>query len=74
MRIDKSNRLMPLDCAGDMTTHGLLWAFKHYSIPSAFVEERIRAVTHSFGTQNDSNGNNCKLTLSSLRDLRILNL
>ncbi|KAJ5779486.1 hypothetical protein N7457_007206 [Penicillium paradoxum] len=50
---------LPLDHPGDKGKHGLLWAFRHYSVPSAFLDERLRSVTHSFGAQSDAHGNNC---------------
>lgn len=31
----------------------------YYSIPSAFVSERIQAVSHSFGTKQDPGGGEC---------------
>ncbi|KAL2812566.1 hypothetical protein BDW59DRAFT_167780 [Aspergillus cavernicola] len=38
---------------------GLLWLANHYSIPTAFLEGEIRAVTHSFGSLDTSDGHRC---------------
>ncbi|KAL4914969.1 hypothetical protein BDW62DRAFT_133890 [Aspergillus aurantiobrunneus] len=38
---------------------GLLLLAKHYSIPSAFLEGEVRAVTHSFGSLDTKDGYRC---------------
>jgi hypothetical protein len=55
-----------------MGKDGLLWAFRHYSVPSAFLDERLRSVTHSFGAQSDAHGKSCALLVFT--DLPMSNL
>ncbi|KAB8067758.1 hypothetical protein BDV29DRAFT_196188 [Aspergillus leporis] len=49
----------PLDLTGTPYTDGLIWLFRHYSVPSAFLGERLQSVTHSFGSLVNDNGYNC---------------
>ncbi|KFY83638.1 hypothetical protein V498_07911 [Pseudogymnoascus sp. VKM F-4517 (FW-2822)] len=49
----------PLDEPTYETVAGLVQLFRHYSIPSDFLSERIQSVTHSFGSEKDSNNWNC---------------
>jgi hypothetical protein len=58
-KIDRSTRFLPLDHPGGVVKHGILWALRHYSVPSAFLDERLRSVTHSYGAQSDLCGGNC---------------
>jgi len=49
----------PLDLPTEANTPGFLWLFKHYSLPTAFLSERLQAVANSFGALNDIDGYNC---------------
>lgn len=53
------NSFAPLDLPTEANTPGLLWLFKHYSLPTAFLSERLQSVANSFGALNDIDGYNC---------------
>lgn len=51
----------PLDQPGERDGLGLLSLFKHFSVPSCFLLERLQAVTHGFGSFGDETGCQCEL-------------
>jgi len=60
-------RFAPLDLPNARTVEDLLALYKLYSIPGAFVSERLHHVAHSFGSAQEKNGSSC--TLLSIRVL-----
>jgi hypothetical protein len=53
------NSFAPLDYPTKANTPGLLWLFDHYSLPTAFLGERLQSVATSFGALDDIDGYNC---------------
>ncbi|KAJ5115935.1 hypothetical protein N7456_000283 [Penicillium angulare] len=53
---NKQVSFAPLDLPQTAQSPSLLELARHYSVPSAFFEERIRSVTHSFGSVDNNNG------------------
>ena len=53
-------RFAPLDIPSPETVDDLLELYNHYSMPDAFVSERLHHVAHSFGALEAIAGFNCK--------------
>jgi hypothetical protein len=63
--LTRLRRFAPLDYPTPTTSKTLTALFHMYSLPTAFLAERVQSVTHAFGSEGSKDGKFCKLRLGT---------
>ncbi len=58
--LTRAGRFAPLDYPTHTTSKTLTALFSLYSVPTAFMAERVQSVTHAFGFERSKDGAFCE--------------